>query len=103
MSSWPEISAERIGKSGQWIDINGDNLLFSVVEFNFPVDKSRGFCLGVNHNVTSNKIDEKSIDTINQRIGRLYMAAFCRKSDEGGLQYWVNEVSYHLVSYKDVS
>ena len=36
-------------------------------------------------------------------IGRLYTAAFGRVPDEGGLQYWVNEVNDPLVSYKDVS
>ena len=38
-----------------------------------------------------------------KQIGRLYTAAFGRKPDAGGLQYWVNEVNDPLVSYKDVS
>ena len=40
---------------------------------------------------------------ISSLIGRLYTAAFGRVPDEGGLQYWVNEVNDPLVSYKDVS
>ena len=33
-------------------------------------------------------------------IGRLYTAAFGRKPDAGGLQYWINQVNDPLVSYK---
>ena len=36
-------------------------------------------------------------------IGRLYAAAFGRKADEAGLNFWLNVVSDPLVSYKDVS
>ena len=42
-------------------------------------------------------------DTDLLKIGRLYTAAFGRKPDEAGLQYWINAVSDPLISYKDVS
>ena len=47
----------------------------------------------------------ESVSTVElgNSIGRLYTAAFGRVPDEGGLQYWVNEVNDPLVSYKDVS
>jgi len=41
--------------------------------------------------------------TVADSIGRLYTAAFGRKPDDAGLQYWINVVSDPLVSYKDVS
>ena len=36
-------------------------------------------------------------------IGRLYTAAFGRKPDANGLQFWVDVISDPVVSYKDVS
>ena len=39
----------------------------------------------------------------NPSLGRLYTAAFGRKPDDTGLQFWTDLVNDPLVSYKDVS
>ena len=44
-----------------------------------------------------------SPNTDPKTVGRLYTAAFGRKPDEAGLQFWINVMNDPLVSYKDVS
>ena len=48
-------------------------------------------------------IPSSSGESVNSSIGRLYTAAFGRKPDDDGLQFWIAVLNDPLVSYKDVS
>ena len=52
---------------------------------------------------TNNLAPSATIESDISAISRLYTAAFGRKPDEGGLQFWINVVNDPVVSYKDVS
>ena len=42
VESWPHESDNPIGESGEWNDIKGNSLLYSIVEFDFLVDETFG-------------------------------------------------------------